>query len=277
MKEQWENKVLSWMKENQIEAIDLNLIKDALTHSSYKGMGYNVKDNERLEFLGDSVLDLLIAHQLFLNPQLSEEDMTEKRKYFVSNEKLALIFDGHELNHLVRTANNFNLSTKNKADFIEALVGAVFLSKNYNRCYEFWETINKRALLPKNISSEGFIDKSNEFQQKIFLDKPIREWEFSDQVYQNAQKESAKINKNAKNVLQEYCQKKYVPNPEYDLISQEGLDHKPLFTVEASVRVVINGKIQVEAADGIGTTKKAAEIKAAEKICDLLELNYNTQ
>ncbi|KKL65990.1 hypothetical protein LCGC14_2149440, partial [marine sediment metagenome] len=85
------------------------------------------------------------------------------------------------------------------------------------------------------------------------------------------------INKNAKNVLQEYCQKKYVPNPEYDLISQEGLDHKPLFTVEASVRVVINGKIQVEAADGIGTTKKAAEIKAAEKICDLLELNYNTQ
>ncbi len=277
MDEQWENNVKLWMKEHQIEMIDLNLIKDALTHSSYKGMGYNVRDNERLEFLGDSVLDLLIAHQLFLNPQLSEGDMTEKRKDFVSNEKLALIFDDQELDQIVRTANNFTLSENNKAGFIEALFGAVFLNRNYNRCCEFWEKINKGAQLFKNIYSEGSIDKTNELQQEDIFDRPIEEWQFSDQDYKDAPQEIAKLNKNAKNMIQEYCQKRSLPKPEYTLISKEGSDHEPIFTVEVSARVIINGKIEIKTANGMGSTKKSAEIKAAEKICDILKLNYSTQ
>jgi len=277
MDQNWEPKIKFWMKEHQIEMIDLNLIKDALTHSSYKGMGYDVEDNERLEFLGDSVLDLLIAHHLFLNSQLSEGEMTEKRKSFVSNEKLALIFDGLNLERLVRTANDFNLSQKNKADFIEALVGAVFLSKDYKICCEFWEIISERAHNSKNIASEDFFDKKDDLQHEDIFDKSIEEWKFSDQDYQDALKESAKLNKNAKNVLQEYCQKNFLPIPEYDLISREGPDHKPIFTVEASARVIINGKIEIKTANGMGSTKKAAEIKAAEKIYDILKLNYSTQ
>ncbi len=277
MDEQWENKVKFWMKEHQIEMLDLNLVKDALTHSSYKGMGYNVKDNERLEFLGDSVIDLLIAHQLFLNPQLSEGEMTEKRKDYVSNEKLALIFDEQELDQLVRTANDFDLSTKNKADFIEALVGAVFLNRDYNRVCEFWEIINKKSQLPKNINLEGSINKANLFQQEDIadiVDSSLDEWEFSDQDYKDTLQELVKLNKNAKSVLQEYCQKRALPIPEYKLVDKEGRDHNPIFTVELSVKVITNGNIEIKSASGKGYNKKAAEFKAAEKICDFLDLNY---
>ena len=79
MEEEWETKVNVWMKKYQIEKVRLNLIYEALTHSSYKGMGYDVKDNERLEFLGDAVLGLIVAHQFFVNSQLSEGKMTERK------------------------------------------------------------------------------------------------------------------------------------------------------------------------------------------------------
>ena len=55
MEERWKSKVKLWMKEYQIEKVNFKLIMEALTHSSYKGMGKIVKDNERLEFLGDSI------------------------------------------------------------------------------------------------------------------------------------------------------------------------------------------------------------------------------
>jgi len=53
-----------WMKNLNIGDIDSKMIQTALTHSSYKGMGYNVEGNERLEFVGDSVLDLIVAQRL---------------------------------------------------------------------------------------------------------------------------------------------------------------------------------------------------------------------
>lgn len=274
MDENWKFKIKFWMKEYQIEKIDLNLFMEALTHSSFKGMGHDVKDNERLEFLGDSVLDLLISHLLFLNSPLSEGEMTEKRKNFVSNEKLALIFDSLKLNKLVRTANDFNLSEKNKADFIEAIFGAVFLNKGYERCCEFWEIINERIGKSKNINSEEYIDKKIELQQKELFNKNMEEWELSDQDLKLALQIEVQSNKNAKNVLQEYCQRRSLPIPKYKLISREGSDHKPTFAVKVSIQMIVEGEFEKQIALGKGNTKKTAEFKAAEKICDFLKLSY---
>lgn len=259
MEDKWETKVNVWMKKYQIEKVSLNLIYEALTHSSYKGMGYVVKDNERLEFLGDSVLDLIVAHQLFLNSQLSEGKMTEERKSMVQNEKLAHLFDKIGLEELTRTANDFDFSLKSKADFIEALFGAIFLDKGYLRSFEFWEIIQE---LNKGNELRSSINEINERES-------IKEEDLS----KNGKSE---ISKNAKNVLQEYCQKLGLPLPQYRLIKKEGLDHQPLFTVGVIVEALIEGKKETLDASAISPTIKKSEILSAEKICDQLKLDYKT-
>ncbi len=265
-----EEKVKIWMKEHQIENIDLNLIKDALTHSSFKGMGYNVKDNERLEFLGDAVLDLIIAHQLFLNPQLSEGEMTERRKDYVNNDKLAYIFDNIGLSELIRTANDFLLSIKNKADFIEAIIGAVFLDKKYERSREFWDIIQTKN---SDKSQENANDTINDFLNIDGLSKlrPLSK----DRKLRNFNIK-ANLIKNAKNTIQEYCQQRGLPIPEYELIKREGLDHRPQFTVEVTIQAVIDGDLKNITAIGEGLSKKTAEFRAAELICDKINLTHRT-
>lgn len=252
MEKQWDAKVKLWMKEYQIEKVNLNLIYEALTHSSYKGMGYDVKDNERLEFLGDSVLDLIVAHQLFLNSKLSEGNMTEERKNLVRNDILSPLFDKTRLKDLTRTANDFEFSIKNKADFIEALFGAVFLDKGYLRCLEFWEII------------QDFNDKSL-FETSLNMPSSIKQIE---------NESILKPTKNAKNALQEYCDKRRLPLPEYSVISKEGSDHKPQFNVEVRVAVLISEKKEIISASASASTKKRAEILCAEKICTQVKIDY---
>ena len=271
MDKNWEKKVQIWMKEHQIENVDLNLIKDALTHSSYKGMGYNVKDNERLEFLGDAVADLIIAHQLFLDSQLSEGEMTERRKDFVSNDKLANIFDNLGLNELIRTANDFLLSVKNKADFIEALLGAVFLDKKYEQCCEFWDIIQQKNSdkSQKNANNNTIPDFLNIDGLKKL--EPLSK----DRKLRNFNIKPSQI-KNAKNTIQEYCQQRGLPIPEYELIKREGFDHRPQFTVEGTVQAVIDSDIKTITAIGEGLSIRTAEFRAAESICNKLELTYRS-
>ncbi len=145
MDRDWEIKIKFWMKEHQIEMIDLDLIKVALTHSSYKGMSHDVKDNERLEFLGDAVLDLILAEQLIKNPKLTEGQMTDIRKSNVNNEYLATIFKILKIEKIILTANDFNVSDKVRAGFVEALFGAVFLDQGYEKCNELWNKIKEKT------------------------------------------------------------------------------------------------------------------------------------
>ena len=131
-------------------------------------------------------------------------------------------------------------------------------------------TINKS----KNINSEENIDKKIELQQKELFNKNMEEWELSDQDLKLARQIEGQSNKNAKNVLQEYCQKLSLPIPKYKLISREGPDHKPTFNVEVSIQIYVDGKIENKIALGKASTKKTAEFKAAEEICGFLKLNY---
>lgn len=81
-------------------------------------------------------------------------------------------------------------------------------------------------------------------------------------------------NQNPRNVLQEYCQKFYYPPPKYRLIKSEGPTHEPIYTVAVIGEVGINDKDVRLYLTAEGSTKTLAELKAAEKACDMLELKY---
>lgn len=263
-------KVQNWMKENQIIKVDFDLIIEALTHSSYKGMGYNVKDNERLEFLGDSVLDLVIAHILFEDPQLSEGIMTENRKDLVNNETLSKLFDKTGLSYLIRTAKDFIISEKTKASFIEAIFGAIFLSKGYNRCVELWEIFKciNEVEYESSLDEENEVNRDDEHQNNELIIENDSNASFGLRYYGDP-------HKNAKNVLQEYCQKNFSPIPQYILKDQIGPDHRPQFTVDVIINIInLNGEKEIRNSEGKGFSKKEAEFKAAEKLCKELSLTY---
>lgn len=96
-------------------------------------------------------------------------------------------------------------------------------------------------------------------------------------VVKNNYTNNLNCNKNAKNVLQEYCQKKGLPIPEYDFVDKQLFDNKSIYTVETRVKAILNGNIKAVSAKGKMTSSKAAEFIAAEKLCDMLGLIYKAK
>ncbi len=133
------------LDELHLDYTEFNLIRTAFTHSSYKGMGHDVVDNERLEFLGDSVLNLIVAEISYKDENnYSPSKMTDLRKMYVGNDQLAVIFDKYNMKQIIRIPNKFELSIKVKADFVEAFFGAVYMVKGYMVCYNLWPLIQKK-------------------------------------------------------------------------------------------------------------------------------------
>jgi ribonuclease III len=230
----------------------------AFTHPSYKGMFPNAEDYERYEFLGDSVLDLISAEELFFEQHFSEGVMTEKRKLLVNNDFLAQVFDRLKMAQFTRTAINYNPSIKDKANHVEAFFGALFIEADYTKCKEVWDKFqikmgkNKKKSIPKPLTAEEKLNQSTmkEFYLRLGLTP-----------------------KNAKSSLQELCQKQNLPIPEYVLIEQTGPDHDPLFRVKVSA-VVQSVPQWTKSAIGEGKSKKIAEVKAAEALCEEIFLDY---
>lgn len=105
---------------------DRNLLMKALTHSSAD----NKSNNEFLEYLGDSLLNFLVAEYLYLNnPNMREGEATQIRARIVSRSPLAIIFDSFNVVSLINihNVNLKSLSIKLKSDFIEAIIGAMYL------------------------------------------------------------------------------------------------------------------------------------------------------
>ena len=119
----------------------------ALTHSSaiyMKGSEYLVH-NERLEFLGDSVLDLVMAEYLFEHhPQKMEGEMTRMRSAMVNRGTLNRISDQLGLSSVIIGKFNYNRLPENvKGNALEALLGAIFLDKGFSKTRKF---IRKRLI-----------------------------------------------------------------------------------------------------------------------------------
>jgi len=257
-----------WLEDMGISKINPKLIKTALTHSSYKGMGLDVEDNERLEYLGDAVLDLINAELYFKFHNLSEGVLTELRKNKVNNRELARLFDGIKMNKFVYTANNFHLTEKVKADFIEALFGAIFLDSSYDKCFEVW------------INIESVIFDYSSFNIDNYHQKPNSSEKIKKQL-------KSSLLKNAKSTLLEFCQSNSLNAPFYKLIGKTGPDHDPEFIVQLwllsgsnpelfrSIFQIKDNLINQINTKGYGKKKKDAEMDAARKMCDFIGLKYS--
>lgn len=138
------------MKNNLEEILGIHfnnksLLTEALTHSSY-GNEHNTPYNERLEFLGDAVIELLMSQHLYLKSEISEGQMTKKRAQSVCEEALVKYADKINLKEFILLGHGEELSNgRNRpaiiADCFEALFGAVYLDQGYFVAYELFEKL----------------------------------------------------------------------------------------------------------------------------------------
>lgn len=204
-----------------------DLLVDALTHKSYHHENPDEAQhyNERIEFLGDSVLGLVIAESLFrYHVSLTEADMSKMKSYLVKESVLfeiaARLFLGKYL-RLGRGEESTGGRQKKSilSDAVEALFGAVFLDSDY--------------VTAKSVILRFFSDK---------IDSII----------------SNKEGHDFKSELQEKSQSLFGVLPEYRIVKQEGEEHKKIFTAE----VYISGQLY---GSGIGKSKKNAQMSAAKE------------
>ncbi|CUU70215.1 ribonuclease III [Campylobacter hyointestinalis subsp. hyointestinalis] len=203
------------------------LLKEALTHKSMK-TGCN---NERLEFLGDAVLDLIVGEYLFSKFEHTDEGNLSKLRAALVNEKsfakLSNSINLGEFLYLSTAEENNNGRNKPSllSDALEALMGAIYL--------------------------ESGLEKVKDIFTKLL-----------EKEYQNIDLKS--LGKDYKTTLQEITQARFGVTPKYELVSSSGPDHKKVF----EMAVYLEGK---ELARSFGPSKKEAEQSAALKVLQGME------
>lgn len=206
---------------------DEKLITEALTHKSYK----KSYDNERLEFLGDAVLDLVVGEYLFNKFVKSDEGKLSKIRASLVNEagfhKLALYLNLGEFIYLSNAEENNGGREKSSllSNAFEAIMGAIYLESGL-------KTVNDIAI--------ELIEKNHE---EISLESLFKDFKTS---------------------LQEITQARFGQIPEYKVVSSRGPDHLKEF----EVAVIIEEK---EYARAIGKSKKIAQQDAAEVALKILK------
>jgi ribonuclease-3 len=163
----------------RIESKNKKLFITSITHSSFSGEFPEYPSNERLEFLGDSVISLAVTHYLFKNyPDLPEGELSKKRAYLVSEKGLSekaieinlgevLLFGKGE------EKNGGKYKRALLADALESVVAAVFLAYGFKKAECFvWRIFKKDLEQVRNIETTDFKTRLQELLQKIFHDIP---------------------------------------------------------------------------------------------------------
>ncbi len=216
-------KLVLFEKKIQYSFKDLSILEQSLTHPSfYKEANKNEKEVhqfERLEFLGDRVLGLIIASLLFEKfKKLDEGDLSKKYSYLVQKNFLHKISLQLSINKILLynfKKNNKKMLVSIYSDSVESLIGAIFLDGGFKPSYNF---------VKKYWSS--------------YLDIKVSKTE------------------DPKTVLQELSQYKSKKLPEYKLLHKKGPPHSPLFTV--SLNVLDLKKIKAEGTSIREAERKAA-------------------
>lgn len=206
------------------------LLKRALTHTSY-AYEKNVESNEKLEFLGDSILEFISSKYIYQKyPKLKEGEMTKVRATVVCEDSLYKIAKKHNFSDFLYLGKSEMKHEGNRkpaimADSVEAVIAAMYFDSGLDACEKFIVDNLKEdiEIASKNV---GIKDHKTILQEKL-------------QVHGNV-----KI--------------------EYEIINEEGPDHDKTFTAE----VKLNGKVL---AVGKGKNKKHAEMDAADKALKELE------
>ncbi len=148
--------------------VDKTLLTRALTHSTYSNE-YSVQSNERLEFLGDSVLELIVREQIYKSYAENEGKLTEWKKQIVDKYSLCEIVDNLGLTKYLKlggSLQNQKLSTKLKSDIFEAIVGAIYLDGGLDCAKEFI-CLNINFSEKINFLLEHNLDYKTELQELV--------------------------------------------------------------------------------------------------------------
>ena len=153
------------------------LLKEAFTHSSYANEN-KAKSNERLEFLGDSVLGLVITKKIFKETKFKEGDLSKLRALIVSEEPLAKIVDNLELEKFMLKGKGESKNTISskaiKCDLFEAIVGAIYLDKGYAEAEKF--VLNTlKPIITESLKLKDFEDEKTRLQETFYKDKIVYE------------------------------------------------------------------------------------------------------
>ena len=199
-----------------------SLFNQSLTHSSY-GNEKKIPDNERLEFLGDAVLKLVISEYLYLKfPERAEGDLTKIRATVISDDTLSYVARRFDLgSYLLLSANEKRTGgtrrKSNLANAFEAVIGAVFLDAGIGKSRELILGLLEKEI--EKTSRAGYI-------------------------------------RDYKSALQEFTQKRKWELPRYRVIKEAGPKHRKVFWIEVKIKGQRYGV-------GRGRNKKESEQRAA--------------
>ncbi len=208
-----------------------NLLVNALTHTSY-AFERHTESNEKLEFLGDSILEFISSKYIYRNfPNLKEGEMTKVRATVVCEDSLYKIAKKHNFSDFLylgksERTNNKEVRPAIMADSVEAVIAALYFDAGLEEAERF---------IVKNLKNEIEI-----------ASKHVGE-------------------KDYKTVLQEILQQHGEVKIEYDIIKEDGPDHDKTFTAQ----IKYNDK---PLTIGIGKTKKSAQMEAAKKAIEEIKL-----
>lgn len=220
-------KAESWLEKTlRYRFQDAELFRQALTHRSAGN-----RNNERLEFLGDAVLDFVISEIVYrLRPDASEGDLSRLRASLVKDESLAELAVELELGeHLILGSGERKTGGHTResilADALEAIFGAVFLDGGFDAATDLIEV-----------------------------------------AYENRVRTLPDVNElwDPKTRLQEWLQARKFALPNYELVNVSGRDHKQTFAVTCTVAE------KSAATEGESTTRRKAEQNAARRMIELL-------
>lgn len=207
-----------------------NLLKKALTHTSYAYENH-IESNEKLEFLGDSILEFVSSKYIYTNyPHLKEGEMTKVRAEVVCEDSLYLVAQKHHFSDFLylgksEAASHGNTKPTILADSVEAVIAAIYFDSGLEQAEKFIIENLKEA-----------VEESSKNVGK----------------------------KDHKTVLQEKLQENGTVHIKYDVIKTSGPDHNKTFTVQ----VFCDEK---PLAIGEGKTKKQAEMEAAQKALEKIK------
>ncbi|HEX2709818.1 MAG TPA: ribonuclease III [Candidatus Deferrimicrobium sp.] len=178
-----------------------DLLEEALRHGSAPGLVEGKRSYERLEFLGDAVLNLCVAQEMYrMLPLAGEGVLTKARASIINNRNLVKVADWIGVPESLRIASSVRrkgvgVTRKMAADAVEAVIGAIFLDGGHDAALTFVRS-HFRLLDMMGVLVAGF---------------------------------------DAKSRLQEWCQGAHLPLPEYAHLSADGPPHNRLFRVEVRV------------------------------------------
>jgi len=189
--------LLLFQKANGLKFKDVGLLNNAFIHSSYanESKKIKIKDNERLEFLGDSVLSVVVSQWLYCNLIVDEGECTRIRSFVVSEDALSKIAKKIEIDKYLLIGKGEEMSGGREkkailADCMEAVFAAIYLDRGFASASEFI----LKLLVPE-------------------IEDVIRN----------------KHRKDFKTMLQEYVQKTFKIVPEYSLVKATGPEHDQQF------------------------------------------------